>query len=235
MQLYSIILDVITVIAAAFIIGAAYKRGFIRTVIIVVGYLAAIFLAITLSGIIAELVYNNFIRDELIAKLGEITANAVNPNDIASVTNEIIGVLPKMFSSSIYAHYGTAEEIAQIFSGAANGAVAEYGTIITDNVLSPIIIGLIQTISCILIFLLAAFLVRLISRIFKVVHAVPVIGFINSLMGAVLGLVQAGIILFIFAVIGRMIISFSSNSWEFFNSEIIESSYIFKFFYTLKF
>ena len=69
----SIILDLAILVIVILAIFIGYKRGFIRTVINLIGYIAAAFLAHVVSLPISQFIFNTFLRSKSV----ELIQNAI--------------------------------------------------------------------------------------------------------------------------------------------------------------
>lgn len=235
MQIYSLLIDIIVIAIFAVIVVSAYRKGFLRGVISVIGYIAAIFLAIVISEYMAKFIFDAFIRDNIIESINTQFASGIDQTNISLVVTGILASIPKFFANSITTHFGGEQGIIDSIENAFGGNIDNVSTVITDEVLSPIITALVQTIVCVILFFIFITIVRLISGMFQGFYAIPIIGPINSLLGGVLGIIQAIIILLIISSVCHMAISLSANGLEYFNTDIIEKTFIFKLIYNLKF
>ena len=59
----SIILDLIIVAIVLFFVITSAKRGFVKTVLDVVAFFLALYISVSFSGVLAEGIYNIFIKD----------------------------------------------------------------------------------------------------------------------------------------------------------------------------
>lgn len=235
MNIYSLILDILTAIIGLGIIVSAYRKGFLRSIILVIGYIASIFVAIYLSKYISSFIYTNFIRENIINSVQNLALTNPQNADVANIVNDFLQSLPKLFSSSIIAYFGGNEAIINNITNSTTDAVKDMGILVADTIAAPIITGLLQTICCFIVFLICIFIVKIISRAFSGFYAVPILGTINSVLGGVVGIAQAAIWIYILGILGKMVISFTANSLTYFNMDIINNSYLYNFFYHLKF
>lgn len=113
-----------------------------------------------------------------------------------------------------------------------NGTRDEVAAVAEEKLVAPIAKWLLKA----LIFMIMMFIFRLIispvSDVFKFANKVPVIGPVNSLLGAALGLVEGVVFLMVFSLAVRAAINLTGNSLIFFNTETITMSRIFSKFYS---
>ena len=235
MQYYSIILDIAYVIIFLLVVISAYRKGFLRSVILCLGYIASIIISISVSRYLSKIIFDTFIRDNIIKAVNSKLTGNVNADGIQTIVAEFMSKLPNIITKSISAYFGGQQGIIDNIQNSSGGVINNIGITIADNIVAPIVITLLQTLVCVIVFVLCIIVVKMIARLFTGFYAIPVIGPINSILGGVVGIAQAAILLYIIAVLGKMLISLSANELGYFNTKIIDSTYIFKLFYNSKF
>ncbi|WMJ23300.1 CvpA family protein [Paludicola sp. MB14-C6] len=235
MSLASIIMDIIIIAVVLFIVMSAYRKGFLRSAILTVGYFVSIFVAIYLSKIIGNFLYDTFIRQQIITSVNKALSGNIENIDIAAAIPIFLAKLPVFLTNSIYAYFGGKDAIISNLGNATSNATNNISIIISDQVVEPIVLLLLNAILSILLFLICIFIVKRIAKLFQGFYAIPVIGPINSFFGGVLGVIQAIIVVVIIAILSKFVISLTGNTLPYFNTKIIDSTYIFKIFYHLKF
>lgn len=229
------ILDVILILIAFIIIVASYKRGFLRSIILIAGYVASIIVAVVFSKLLSPWIFNTFMRNGIIENINGIVENTVGSANIPQVITEFFETLPQFLISLIDMSFGGNDTLVANIESSTNGMIANIGTAIADVVIMPLIVMLLQSILCIVIFLICLFIVKGVSSLFKSFYEVPILGKVNAVLGGVIGIGIAFVWLFILMIILKTIISFTGNSLTYLNTEIVEKTYIFKWLYQLKF
>lgn len=229
------ILDVILILIAFIIIVASYKRGFLRSIILIAGYVASIIVAVVFSKLLSPWIFNTFMRNGIIENINGIVENTVGSANIPQVITEFFETLPQFLISLIDMSFGGNDTLVANIESSTNGMIANIGTAIADVVIMPLIVMLLQSILCIVIFLICLFIVKGVSSLFKSFYEVPILGKVNAVLGGVIGIGIAFVWLFILMIILKTIISFTGNSLTYLNTEVVEKTYIFKWLYQLKF
>lgn len=103
------------------------------------------------------------------------------------------------------------------------------------GIIRPNCIIIIRTVAFVLIFVLVSVAVRLIAVLTKLLDKVPVIGSVNSLLGAVAGVCEGLVMIFIVCLATRLAVSLSNGDAILFNQAAINSTYLFKKFYEADF
>ena len=101
---------------------------------------------------------------------------------------------------------------------------------ITDGVLYPILYMLLQGLLFLVLFAACMVLVHCLTKVLKGAERLPVIGTVNSLLGAVMGAAEALVVLFVAAVAVRLLLDVTGGfSWL--NENIVGQTYLFRYFY----
>ena len=86
---------------------------------------------------------------------------------------------------------------------------------------------------CLLIFILCAIIIRALASVFGAVRKIPVVGTLNAVLGAGVGVVFAVLVLFLLGIAGSLFIALSAGGVSWFNQEIIDQSFVYRFFFGL--
>ena len=99
------------------------------------------------------------------------------------------------------------------------------------NLVSPIVIDLIRTICLVILFIVLMIVVKVAARVIDRIFRLPVLSGINSLLGAVLGLVKCAVLVMLVCFVVQVILPMTGISPGIFSQENIESSTLFKYVY----
>lgn len=234
MNLYSLILDAVVIILAILIIRAGYRRGFLHSITMAIGFVAAAVIAMTFSGYAARYLYDGFLEKPIADAIEHTVLAETDALSFDTVVPELLDKLPKIVSNSVLAVYGGEADLIRSLQEGTDGALENFGTVITENIISPVAISLLQALMCLLIFSICVIIVKMVAGVFRGFSGIPVIGPINSLLGALLGTVQALILLYGLSLIVSVVISLSANKLEWLNTGIIDATWFFKLFYDCK-
>ncbi len=211
------ILDLIIVAIICFYAYISAKRGFVRTIIELVGFVA-IFLVITRLGTpISEKLFDTAFRGTVQTKLetaltdaGEQTAEAIDEALPDFVVNgaEFLGI----------------DITDSLVTSDTTSALAEK---LTDNIVRPVVSSLIYAILSLLLFGVGMCLVRVLARAINSLFKISLIGTLNRVLGAVLGAGKGLVVAFVVCLVITIIVSFTKNGFLFFTKENIENSLIF--------
>ncbi len=108
-------------------------------------------------------------------------------------------------------------------------------TAVVDNIIRPTFIMMAETFIFSGIFIVVTALLGIIASALKLVNKIPVIGSLNGFLGGCAGFVRGLLTVFIICIIVRFIITMSGGNAMLINDTVIDSTYIFKFFYGFEF
>ncbi len=109
------------------------------------------------------------------------------------------------------------------------------GQSVVDNIVKPVVLIPIRTIAFIIIFIVVSILLSLIIKATALINKIPLIGSLNELLGAVLGLAEGLIIVFIVVILVHLAVSVTDNTLIFLNEMTIDKSFAFSWVYDFKF
>lgn len=222
----SIILDVLIVVVVLGSIYFSYKRGFIETVLSLVGTIASYILAYTFSKPLAQLLYETPFATNLIDKINLQIENLIQENiDSAQVNStqaitNIIESLQENFQSDLLNNINI-EDIPSI-------NVDNISQVLSEEFVIPMIFTTMTALSFVLIFIVSSFLIKVAIKVLNIAKYIPVIKGVNSSLGAILGALIAIIWSVIIVLVVNFTVDASTNELEYLNQDIINETYIFK-------
>ncbi len=228
----AIIFDIAVFAIVIILLVVGYKRGFIRSVINLVGAAAAAVVAFLLSQPIAQFIFNTFLRGGSIAMIDEELAKLSGGQTATTLLDSAFAAIPERISSLASSYVGSLDAIKA--SIAASAPTTEtIATSVVDQVIGPIMTMMIQSIVFLVLFIGLCILVKFVAKAMKIIDKLPIIGKANATLGLVMGLVQAVIFLFVFTCVVSLIIQLSGNRWDAVNNEIVGNTAVFKVIYNL--
>lgn len=225
-----IIIDVVAVFIFLVVIYKSYRMGFMRAVVLLIGYAASVVAAFYLSTMLTDWLYNEFIRQRIITSIDEIIRNSSNAT-IASVVPFVLDMLPQIFFRPMIVNsFGGESGIITIIEEQTSGAIETLSLVITELIIAPLLTFAMNVLICLLIFTICIIIVKAIARLFTRIYAIPILGPINSLLGGLMGLLKAPIVLVIIGAVVSLFCTVTSNKVLWLNNELIEQTLIFKHF-----
>jgi len=231
MTFSSVVLDFIAVAVFTALVVKGYKKGFLKTIVLAAGTLASLLVAFWLSRWLADLIFANMIRGSVLQNISDTLSGLSNSTSAAGAVPAVIAALPAFILNPMLVQYGSkATMIAEIQKNVGD-TLSGLGETITDTVVSPVVTMLLQMVLCLLIFIICVIIIKIIAKALGAVRRIPLVGTLNAVLGAVVGAVQGLIVLFLLGLVGNVLISLSGNALSWFNTEIIEKSFVYQFFY----
>ena len=113
---------------------------------------------------------------------------------------------------------------------AASGSTPEEK--IMNDVVTPAVLVPLKVAVFILIFTVVALLLNIIAGISKVINRIPIVSSVNGVLGAVLGLAEGLIVLFVICAVMKFLIAVCGDSIVFINEPTIEKTVVFRYLYS---
>ena len=211
------ILDLIVIAIVCVYAYISARRGFVRTIIELAGFVA-IFLVIPRFGTpISEKIFDTAFRSTVLTKV-----EAAVLETGAEASEALNNVLPEFIVNG--ADFLGIDIAKTITATSTASALAEN---ITDSIVKPVVSSVIYAVLSLLLFGLGMYLVRVLARAVNSLFKISLVGKLNRLLGAVLGAAKGLVIAFIVCLVITIAISFTKNGFLFFTKENIEASLIF--------
>lgn len=217
------ILDIAVILIFALAIFIGYKRGFMKTILRLVGVVLALVIASSVSKPAAGWIYDQFLASSI---QKQIVAH-VPSTDTATLESGLQAAMDQMPSSVINAlqnfNVGSAEEIVHSLEGQLTGSVETVAATISDKVIRPVAVVLLMLVCFFVLFivLLIVFLIlaSLLSKVFKL----PGLRQMDGALGAVLGGIE-GVLWVLIAVTVIQLVATSTSSGSFISSADLQNS-----------
>lgn len=128
---------------------------------------------------------------------------------------------------------GTADGVTNVLDVFIKGDKSETARVTEEQLVAPVIKGLIKILTWLLLMFLFSLFIKPISDSMKMFNKVPLLGPVNSFLGAILGIVQGIIASYAVALAVKLAVYLTEGTLMFINNETISQTYIFKSFYYL--
>lgn len=221
----SIILDAIIVLIILLFVFLSAKKGFVRTLIEVVGFIAAIAIALSISTPIANFCYDSAIQP-IVTKTVESAVNEGGSN-VNQAVDTVWNKLPTFLTESNFFNISKESITSSINDETASDTAQLIDSI--NSLVKPAISKLISVILSVILVVILLFLVKLLAKVINKLFSFSLVGDINKTLGGILGLVKGAAVSVIFCMIISLILSFTKDGFLIFTYDAINSSYLFKF------
>lgn len=189
------ILDLAVLLLLGVCVWIGRKRGFIKTMTGVLAFFAAAAVAFLLHKSVANVVYDKGIEPSILTAVEEhLPDGQATAQNVDLVLQKLPGFLQNVLDKN---GMGSGADVLTKITGAAEpAAVAQQ---ISDTVVRPVVLPVLQTLCVLLLFLVALLLARWLLRVLHVVAKLPVLKQLNKAGGLLAGAVS-GILWVLFAV-----------------------------------
>lgn len=210
---------VIVVIFLLFII-LGVKRGFVRSVLDLVGTLAAMLVSMWFSGIAAQWFFSTFLQESLTRQIAE----ALQAAPAADAADAVLSVVPEILRGGLEAFGITSDAINQAVAG-TSGQAAEA----VVAVLAPMVVSALRGLFALVLFIFLLVIFRILSGVVCRIFRLPVLRQLDKGLGILLGVAQAVLITVLLCFCAQALISVSSP-WL---VETIQASQVYQFYLSL--
>lgn len=221
----SFIYDAAAVAIILICMARGAKEGFVKALVQTVGLVVSVAAALYVSRVCASLIYTTAIQPGLLSTIESSIENAVDTESVIEGLKSALGAIPAL-SAVLFDFSGVEASL----DGAVNLESSKIAAVVESSVIRPVVEPLLQMIIFIVTLIILMFVVTLLAKGSKGFNKVPLIGGINSFLGAVMGIINGGVLLSAAAAVLGLIISAKGES-QYLSNEVISNTYIFKWIY----
>lgn len=180
----SYLLDALLVILFAVCVWLGWKRGFIKTVSGLIALFAAVIVASTFSASIAHGVYANSVEPAVMTTLEEHISNEVLPSeeDLDAAIEKMPALVVTLLETGDMGNGAAILERVETVDAGKSAART-----ITDHVVTPIVLPLLQMLCSVLLFLATYLIASILLRVLDLVAKLPLLKQLNSVLGLAAG------------------------------------------------
>lgn len=199
-------------------------RGFAKSLASILAAVGSYFGATALGGFIANFIYSSLIQPAIIKAVNDAIVNVST-----KTADGVVSSLPSWLTGLMNI---SAEDLTKLLEQPISGASDSIADAVNTAV-RPIAIGIITALATVILFLLFIIILRkLITRPIVLLFRFPILNFINRVLGAVIGFIDAFLLVSMLAYLTKLIIVNASPQSSWFNESTIYNSFIFYHFYS---
>lgn len=206
----SLVLDliVVTLLVLGVILGV--KRGFVRTIIEVVGCLLILFVATTAAEPVSTLIYEKSARpaieNAVVSGIGDD-----DTSDPDTTVDKTFNALPGVATNLLNTFGVTPASVKKTLGDTSQQTAQTIAKQVGEMAARPLI-ALIRVVFVVLLFAIGMVLIGLLAGVAnKLAKHIPVVGTLNSWLGGVAGLLKGLAVAFVVANLLMLLLSLSSN------------------------
>lgn len=211
----SILLDLIIIAIIGICTLLSAKKGFVKTVIRLVGLILALVLSVTFSGPLSEFTYSKAVEPAVISAIDGVVSDVVDGAE-GAVKEQVYETLPEFIKNNI--------DISD-FEINNDGSIAKN---ITESAVEPIALTLLRAVFSIFLFLVFSIVSGFLAKVLNKIFSFSILGKANRILGGVVGAVQGIIFAVIFVLVVTVIVSLSGG-FLIFTPEAIDKTVLFNF------
>jgi len=217
----SVFLDVLTVAVFIVVIYRAYKKGLIRTLVELVGFIAACVAAFLLSNPVGQWINKAFISRFVSGSITQFAKSGSESN--TAFFTKLVDSLPVTVNKSL--------------SG-INTSLGTLGEKAMTQVINAVSVPLSSLISrCIAFFILLIIClvaIKIIANLSDIVKHMPIIGALNAIGGAAIGIAEAVLVMFLLSTLLSIAVSLMAlQKNPPISTSTINSTYVYKYVYNV--
>lgn len=221
------VLDGIFVLIILICVFVAWRRGFVHTVLSLVGFIASAAVAGYYCGRVAQFFYEKVLAqplyDSILKKVLTLVPTGEIINNVENIGEVLPGFVQVLFSA---AAVKTNEQIAQTLSGTAE-AVART---VCDAVAAPLLLSLLSLVAFFVLFGLLMVIVNILVSLVGKVFELPVLSGINRLLGGIIGVLNGVLLCLVAAAILKLFIGLTNNANGLINTGVLEATWFVSYF-----
>jgi len=224
----NIIIDIIAVAIIVITALISAKRGFVRTIIELVGFFLVLTLSTLAGNFVAEKIYTETIEKPIVDSVGEtIEKSGVNNLKMASVWDSI----PDVAKSTLKAFDITEETLQKkyndniVLSDNAKIDAQNSAKKIAGEIFKPLFVKILSLFVSAIIFMILSFFVRLIASGSTKLINLTFAKKLNERLGLIFGIPKGFMYAFVFCVVLLIIASITKNGIWIFTKASIDKSY----------
>ena len=223
----SIILDLIALAIIVLTVLISAKRGFVRTLIELVGFIAAVFISFTISTPLANTTYDKIIEPSIVSSVTSVADTAADSsvNTVDAFWNEI----PAWIRSGIEKAGISKDSLDGSITANIGNGVQSAAESASQNVIKPAVTSTLTLIYQVILLIVLLALVKPLAKLINKLFSFSVIGTANRALGGIVGVPKGIIYAVVFCLIITLVVSFTQNGFLIFTNDAMEKSLFFSF------
>lgn len=200
------ILDIALLVVFGFCIWHGYHKGMIKALSGILAFLLATAVCALLNTTVAELVYKNAVEPPVISAVEEALGEG---GTLAEGADKALQAMPG-FVRSLLGKTGitSGNDVVSKLNG--QSGATDYAHQISDQIVRPVALKLLQAICSLLLFLVSLIVARVLLRVLNIVAKLPLLKQMNKALGSVAGVISGILWVLFFAGVLQIIAAVSA-------------------------
>lgn len=216
----SFVLDLIVLAIIAVFALLSAKKGFVRTIIEIVGFVLVILLANNLSPQISDYTYDKLVEPAIVSSVENMQVGE-------NITNLSVDNMPSFVGKILGSNFDISG-FESIINENINNGVKSAVTSASQTVVKPIVTGIFDLVFTLIITVILLAVVNIVAKLVNKLFSFSLVGKANKILGAILGIIKGVAISAIICTIISLIVPLTKEGFLIFTQSNIDSSLIFK-------
>jgi hypothetical protein len=229
----SLVLDLMVILIIVGFVWAGIRRGFLVTLVNSCGRLISCVGAYIGSRALATTIYQVYIRDKLVSTVSSSITVSLSEYDPTMQVSTAMQAVPGILRNMVYGVFGETSDIVTMIGDTLNGTIQTVSVNLVDQVIYPVVYMILQSILFLLLYTCLKIVIGALSETLRNIRKNVLVGVPDMLCGAIFGLAQAVLSIFVIVVIVKLLIYCSGARIPYLTDESIGSTRLFKIFYEL--
>lgn len=217
----SYIIDIIIIAIVLLTILFSAKRGFVRTVVEVAGFVLAFLISINLGNFFSTITYDKVIEPALVSAVADKSLE-----NASTTVDSVWDALPNVLIKNGEAFGVSKDILLEKLSGSAEStetALTEF----SQTAIKPMATTFFSSIYSLILFLVLLFAVGFLSKAINKLFSFSIAGKLNRFLGGVIGIPKGIIFGYIFCILLTALFFFAPNGLWLFTRENTDKSYLY--------
>ena len=199
----SIAVDLVAVGIIIFFAVLSAKRGFVRSLIEVIGFGLEILFIGKLSPYLANITYDKFVEPSILNTIGNAESGGIV--ELPQLPKFVSTLLGNNFDLSALQNY-----INENISAGVTDAVAKA----SQQIIKPVIANVLSLLYAVILTFVLMFLIKIIAKVVNKIFSFSIVGKVNRLLGGLLGIVKGiAVVAIICSVVSALFSIYPAGLW----------------------
>lgn len=217
------IIDLIAIAVIIFSVVKCAKDGFAKSLLETVGVIVSFAVSLALGNILSRQIYDSYLYEYAERAAQNFAGKLVE----TEVLSESINTIPKILQNAL------ASMNIQLNQIDVNAVQDGLVSTLLNTIFEPALVFVLAIVVFLISFWAMKLLLKAVGGLLKGINAVPLIGGINKILGAFLGIIKGAINLFLIAQVIHLIHIIFGDVIPFISSSVISETTIFSQIYNL--
>ncbi|MDR0222025.1 MAG: CvpA family protein [Oscillospiraceae bacterium] len=163
------------------------------------------------------------------------TLSATLAKSSDGVYDQLSGIMENVIPGFSKASEGSTDLVAKLIANIIKTDSATLEEAINDNLVKPVLIIPVRALIFSIIFAIISVVCSILAKSLRLVNSIPVVGKLNTFLGALLGVVEAAVAVFMVCIGVGLLISLTGDNITFLNTPTVNETKLFKHIYFLDF